>query len=76
MMLLRPRLEPRLPLDNTESETLTSVRTGRGAGATFTILNKTERRGVFLPLPLENFQSSLDEKTPVAVMVSLQTTPL
>ena len=29
-----------------------------------------------LPLPLENFQSSLDEKTPVAVMVSLHMTPL
>ena len=29
-----------------------------------------------LPLPLENFQSSLEENTPVAVMVSLHITPL
>ena len=32
--------------------------------------------GSCLPLPLENFQSSFEEKTPVAVIVSLHITPL
>ena len=34
------------------------------------------KKRVYLPLPLENFQSSLEENTPVAVMVSLHITPL